>query len=70
MTHPVDLFAGRTGDDTEDKDNKFAGHHRYQLRPESDSGLSIVRKSIIFCKDQGLTRTAYRAISGWLINIG
>jgi hypothetical protein len=38
-THPVDLFAGCARDDTEDKDNKLASHHGYQLRPKSDSGL-------------------------------
>jgi hypothetical protein len=38
-THPVDLFAGCAGDDTQDEDNKLASHHGYQLRPKSDSGL-------------------------------
>ena len=39
ITHPVDLFTGCTRDDTEDEDHKLAGHHGYQLRPKSDSGL-------------------------------
>jgi hypothetical protein len=43
-THPIDLFAGCARDDTEHKDNELAGHHRYQLRPESDPRLCIVSK--------------------------